>query len=268
MEEILASIRRIISEDGSPAEDPKKSEEPSAESPSAGESVSRALGASDLAPAAASEPEDDALLLTEMVADDGTVISLSEHQAPAGTAAPTPIEPAPEPPLPEPVAPLAPAGPAAVHGAAREPESEPELEPEVGVVESESEPGAMPESQPGSSPEPALQALPEPEPKMDQPEQPESPAVSPIAEPQPHEEPSRLVSDATFAASTAALSQLSRTARKDKDFSFGGGRMVEDLVREALEPMLKEWLDANLQGIVERLVRQEIERMVRRAEED
>jgi cell pole-organizing protein PopZ len=39
-------------------------------------------------------------------------------------------------------------------------------------------------------------------------------------------------------------------------------------VREALEPMLKEWLDANLQTIVERLVRQEIERMVRRAEEE
>src|SRR3546814_17828179 len=78
----------------------------------------------------------------------------------------------------------------------------------------------------------------------------------------------RLVSDTTFATSAAALSQLSRTVRRDKDFPLGGGRMVEDLVREALEPMLREWLDANLAGIVERLVRQEIERMVRRAEED
>ena len=82
------------------------------------------------------------------------------------------------------------------------------------------------------------------------------------------EQSERLVSDETFAGSAAALSQLSRTIRRDKDFPLGGGRMVEDLVREALEPMLKEWLDANLQTIVERLVRQEIERMVRRAEEE
>ena len=102
---------------------------------------------------------------------------------------------------------------------------------------------------------------------MDESEEPDMPAVSRTMESEP-DEARRLVSDATFAASTAALSQLSRTVRKDKDFSFGGGRMVEDLVREALEPMLKEWLDANLQTIVERLVRQEIERMVRRAEED
>jgi cell pole-organizing protein PopZ len=39
--------------------------------------------------------------------------------------------------------------------------------------------------------------------------------------------------------------------------------LVEDSVRELLRPMLKSWLDDNLPGIVERLVRQEIERMAR-----
>ena len=39
--------------------------------------------------------------------------------------------------------------------------------------------------------------------------------------------------------------------------------MVEDSIREILRPMLKSWLDDNLPGIVERLVRQEIERMSR-----
>ena len=39
--------------------------------------------------------------------------------------------------------------------------------------------------------------------------------------------------------------------------------LVEDSVREMLRPMLKSWLDDNLPGIVERLVRQEIERMAR-----
>ncbi len=41
------------------------------------------------------------------------------------------------------------------------------------------------------------------------------------------------------------------------------GGLIEDSVREMLRPMLKTWLDDNLPGIVERLVRQEIERMAR-----
>jgi cell pole-organizing protein PopZ len=43
--------------------------------------------------------------------------------------------------------------------------------------------------------------------------------------------------------------------------SFGGGLTVEQLVIEALRPMLKDWLDQNLPGIVEDLVRGEIERV-------
>ncbi len=41
-------------------------------------------------------------------------------------------------------------------------------------------------------------------------------------------------------------------------------RTVEDLVKEILRPMLKDWLDANLPAIVEDLVRAEIERVARR----
>jgi len=40
-------------------------------------------------------------------------------------------------------------------------------------------------------------------------------------------------------------------------------RTLEDLVREMLRPMLKTWLDDNLPGMVERLVRAEIERVSR-----
>ena len=40
-------------------------------------------------------------------------------------------------------------------------------------------------------------------------------------------------------------------------------RTLEDLVREMLRPMLKTWLDDNLPGMVERLVRAEIERVAR-----
>ncbi|MDI4662852.1 DUF2497 domain-containing protein [Xanthobacter autotrophicus] len=41
-------------------------------------------------------------------------------------------------------------------------------------------------------------------------------------------------------------------------------RTIEDLVKEILRPMLKDWLDQNLPDIVERLVRAEIERVARR----
>jgi uncharacterized protein len=41
----------------------------------------------------------------------------------------------------------------------------------------------------------------------------------------------------------------------------GNGRTLEDLTREMLGPMLKEWLDDNLPTIVERLVRAEIDRV-------
>jgi cell pole-organizing protein PopZ len=38
---------------------------------------------------------------------------------------------------------------------------------------------------------------------------------------------------------------------------------MDELVRELLRPMLREWLDDNLPGIVEKLVRAEIERVAR-----
>ena len=40
-------------------------------------------------------------------------------------------------------------------------------------------------------------------------------------------------------------------------------RTLEDLVKEMLRPMLKTWLDDNLPGLVERIVRAEIERVSR-----
>ncbi len=40
-------------------------------------------------------------------------------------------------------------------------------------------------------------------------------------------------------------------------------RTVEDLITEMLRPMLKDWIDDNLSQIVERLVREEIERVSR-----
>ena len=40
-------------------------------------------------------------------------------------------------------------------------------------------------------------------------------------------------------------------------------RSVEEMAQEMLRPMLQEWLDDNLPTLVERLVREEIERVAR-----
>ncbi len=42
------------------------------------------------------------------------------------------------------------------------------------------------------------------------------------------------------------------------------GRNLEDIVKELLRPMLKEWLDKNLPTMVERFVEREIVRLTRR----
>ncbi|MGA0564088.1 DUF2497 domain-containing protein [Ancylobacter sp. VNQ12] len=70
------------------------------------------------------------------------------------------------------------------------------------------------------------------------------------------EAPSRLVSTATNAAVSTAFGTLARTVASNS-------RTVDDLVTEALRPMLKAWLDENLPTLVERLVRAEIERVAR-----
>jgi len=67
----------------------------------------------------------------------------------------------------------------------------------------------------------------------------------------------RLLSAATNAAVDSAFHTLAQTVLVQN------ARTLEDLVREMLRPMLKTWLDDNLPGMVERLVRAEIERVAR-----
>lgn len=67
----------------------------------------------------------------------------------------------------------------------------------------------------------------------------------------------RLLSSATSAAVDSAFNTLAQTVLVQN------ARTLEDLVREMLRPMLKSWLDDNLPGMVERMVRAEIERVAR-----
>jgi cell pole-organizing protein PopZ len=68
---------------------------------------------------------------------------------------------------------------------------------------------------------------------------------------------SGLISNATVAAVNTAFNTLAHTVLGQN------ARTLEDLVKEMLRPLLKSWLDDNLPGIVERIVRSEIERVSR-----
>jgi cell pole-organizing protein PopZ len=84
-------------------------------------------------------------------------------------------------------------------------------------------------------------------------------------EPQPRRaEPPRsvaaeqpMLSAATAQAVDSAFNALAHTVLVQN------AKTLEDLVKEMLRPMLQHWLDNNLPTLVERLVRQEIERVAR-----
>lgn len=67
----------------------------------------------------------------------------------------------------------------------------------------------------------------------------------------------QLLSPAADAAVAGAFNQLTSSMLS------GGGRTIDDLVEDLLRPMLRDWLDDNLPPLVERLVREEIERVSR-----
>ncbi|BDG72734.1 DUF2497 domain-containing protein [Roseomonas fluvialis] len=92
-------------------------------------------------------------------------------------------------------------------------------------------------------------------------------AVAPPAAPPPMVlSADSLLAPAVAAAATASVGQLLRTVAAERGSSvYRGGPSIEDVVREELRPLLKAWLDQHLPGIVERLVRAEIERVVGRA---
>ena len=99
-----------------------------------------------------------------------------------------------------------------------------------------------------------------------------APAASPVNEPVKETsivavKDDSLVSSGAASASTSAFSKLTRAvATDDRPVPPSTGRTVDDLLVELLRPMLKEWLDQNLAGVVERVVEQEVKKLARRAE--
>ena len=223
MEEILASIRRIIADDeAKPVAAEKSASAPAAAKPA----VMKDIPPSAIAPA----------------------------PKPAA-AAPKPA-PAPPPPAPEPVsnnqddidAMLAGLDAATPEADIRPAQREPESEPDVFELTDE-------------------MALPEPAPstfsKVEPPDDIEFTEAKasrrqPAYEPPFESPPARpMLSHSTVSAVESAFNSLANTVLSNN------ARTLEDLVKEMLRPMLKSWLDDNLPGLVERIVKAEIERVSR-----
>ena len=201
MEEILASIRRIISEDDKPADQSDAADETEAEDDAA-DVV--AEDDSDSEPAVEPEDDDEDLLeLTEVVSDELD-------------AAPEPMDDFDAP--------------------------EPELEPEQDVS--------------FDLPDDDFDA-PEPEPR-----------APPAAAEALHENYRGLVSDPTATHASSSFAQLAGAVTATRGVPLGNQhKTLEDLTKELLRPMLKEWLDRHLPPLVERLVEREIAKLAGSADE-
>jgi len=77
--------------------------------------------------------------------------------------------------------------------------------------------------------------------------------------------PASLVSDQVTAAAANSIGAMLRSMTAEKSVAISRqGLTIEDMVRDEIRPLLKAWLDTNLAGLVERVVRSEIEKVMER----
>jgi cell pole-organizing protein PopZ len=233
MEEILASIRRIIADDE--AKPVVEAVPPRPEPPKVVAAAPKPVAMTDIPPSA-----------------------IPAAQAAAAKAAP----PAPKPaPPPEPAAAVSnsqddiDAMLASLEAATTEEEIRPAL-PDGDVFD-------LTDEMVVADPEPAFQHV-EPDDDL---EFAEAAAASnerssqrfdpPSYDPPPMSPQQEILSHHTVSAVESAFNSLANTVLSNN------ARTLEDLVKEMLRPMLKSWLDDNLPGLVERIVKAEIERVSR-----
>jgi uncharacterized protein len=264
MEEILASIRRIIADDE--AKPPAAAEKPA--SPPA-------------PPPAAAKPAEKPVAPPPAPRPAMTDIPPSKIPAAVVAAAKAAAPPPPPPPPPPASAPpaaknnqddidalLAGLDETTTADEVRPPQPDGdvfELTDEMAVPTPRPAPAAPPPPRPKAA-EPAFQKV-EPEDDLEFAESAASAASRaihrpPVYAPSPAGAPpagthQAILSQSTVSAVESAFNTLANTVLSNN------ARTLEDLVREMLRPMLKSWLDDNLPGLVERIVKAEIERVSR-----
>jgi cell pole-organizing protein PopZ len=236
MEEILASIRRIIADDEAKPAGAEKPESP---------------------PPAAAKPETRVPPAKPVMKDiPPSAIAVAKPAAPAAKPAPPPAPPAAASNSQDDIDAML----ASLEETTPEAEIRP-AQPDGEVFELTDE-MAVPEP-PAPAPPPAS-SFHKVEPQDDL-EFAESTAAralhrQPAYEPPPFESAApapQILSRSTVSAVESAFNSLANTVLSNN------ARTLEDLVKEMLRPMLKSWLDDNLPGLVERIVKAEIERVSR-----
>jgi cell pole-organizing protein PopZ len=245
MEEILASIRRIIADD--------EAKPPVADKPAS--------------PAVAAKPAVPAPAVKAPVTNDIPPPASAAPKA-ARANAPPPAAPPPKP-VPAPAATNSQDDIDAMLAGLDEATSEAEIRPPQpdGEVFELTDEMALPEPPPPAfhkvDPQDDVEFT-EP-PRLAEPsrlaESPRPTYRQPAFEPPPFESPAapaqQILSRSTVSAVESAFNSLANTVLSNN------ARTLEDLVKEMLRPMLKSWLDDNLPGLVERIVKAEIERVSR-----
>ncbi|MBZ8132574.1 PopZ family protein [Afifella sp. IM 167] len=259
MEEILASIRQIISEDGD------KGQVKAAKSFRVPPEEEQEM-ADEAAPEAFAEPAPEAVEEDDDFPDFSMAGPAAEEPVAAEPAAdePAPYEPV-ETPAPRDDTPTSHAAPAQPEAAAVEDHKEPapvhdepepaREEPAPAWEQPAPHAGFAAFEQPSRSPEAASHATA----RASAGAQNASPERGSLAayQAQPSHEDERLLSPDSDEAVAGAFSALANTILSKNS------RTLEDLVSDMLRPMLRDWLDENLPPLVERLVREEIERVSR-----
>jgi uncharacterized protein len=246
MEEILASIRRIIADD--------EAKPPVAEKPASPAAPAKPEKPAAVAPAA--KPATRPAAMTD--------IPPSTLPAAAKPAAP-PVKPAPSPvaPTPAPAASNSQDDIDALLNGLDEATSPEEIRPPLpdGDVFELTDDMAVAMAEPPPPPQASFQKV-DPQDDLEFSEVAARAAPRQTAfEPPPFESAAppapQILSHTTVSAVESAFNSLANTVLSNN------ARTLEDLVKEMLRPMLKSWLDDNLPGLVERIVKAEIERVSR-----
>ena len=229
MEEILASIRRIIADEQESAQSGRATAS-AAPAVKAERVASEQSVAPAVAPVAADVPPVEVEFESWLQETAGAQIA-----EPAAAFAPPPVEPQAFTAVPEPEPVAAQVFQPAPHLSVVPPSAA--VAPSAPVTEPVHSPAAYPDA-------------------LDAPLQPQL-AQAP-AEPQAAPPPQQpLLSGPAGASVHSSFQALART------MFMQNSALVDEAVRDMLQPMLKQWLDDNLPVIVERLVRAEIERVAR-----
>ncbi|MER8966414.1 PopZ family protein [Mesorhizobium sp. M0808] len=136
-----------------------------------------------------------------------------------------------------------------------EPLRTPDAEPKAEVIENEATAGSVPEPS-EIGPESSESG---PEPSKIGPESSKIGLARPAASEAPPARPA-ILSEHTGRQVAAAFGELSDA------FASRSKKTFDEMAEEMLRPMLQDWLDNNLPTLVERLVREEIERVARGAQ--